>query len=448
MRNADALIGHSYLYRFVRSFGLCSRYRVISSFAKEQLQTYWMLLPIIFVALLLRVVVRCFSGSADFWDNGYTFYFHIAHDIAAGRGISDIPFDAGRVPLYPMFLAAVTFGQKSFLSVVVAQSLVGAGTVVCAALLAGEMFGRSAAITAGAITAVYPYYVVHDTALQETSLYTLFTALAVLVLLRTRRSGSGVTAACAGLTLGAAVLTRSSLAPFAFLAPLWLAIPGVFRAGRWRQACWAAVICGGAAALILSPWLIWSFRLTGPLTSQQPGYRLWIGNNPYTFSHYPYESIDRSRDAAHEALRPQDIRELEALHTTGAGVDPWFRQKGLEYIREHPSLAFGNALGKLGAAFGWLPSPRKSFWPNLVHSLAYGAVMTLGLWGMWSGRRHWREHLVFYALFASFAVTTAVFWGHTSHRAYLDVYWIVFAAGVLQQFHRSNFTRTTGFAYN
>jgi hypothetical protein len=175
---------------------------------------------------------------------------------------------------------------------------------------------------------------------------------------------------------------------------------------------------------------------------------LWIGNNPHTFSHYPYESIDRSRDAAHNALSPQDKAEIEALRTTGSGVDQWFWRKGLEYICEHPSLAFGSALRKLGAAFGWLPSPRKSFWPNLVHSLAYGAVMTLGLWGMWSGRRHWREHVVFYALFASFAATTALFWGHTSHRSYLDVYWIAFAAGALQQFHKSYFTRTTGVAYN
>ena len=103
-----------------------------------------------------------------------------------------------RVPLYPAFLAAVTFGQKAFLPVVFAQSLIGVGTVVCAALLAREMFGRSAAITAAAITAVYPYYVVHDTALQETSLFTLLTAVAVLLLLRVRRSGSGATAACAG----------------------------------------------------------------------------------------------------------------------------------------------------------------------------------------------------------------------------------------------------------
>ena len=38
-----------------------------------------------------------------------------------------------------------------------------------------------------------------------------------------------------------------------------------------------------------------------------------------------------------------------------------------------------------------------------------------------------------YVLFATFIVVTAVFWAHTSHRAYLDVYWIVFAAGALAE---------------
>jgi hypothetical protein len=62
------------------------------------LQTYWKLLGIIFVAFALRVAVRCYFGSADFWINGYTFYVKIAQSIAAGEGISS--WDA-RAPLYP-----------------------------------------------------------------------------------------------------------------------------------------------------------------------------------------------------------------------------------------------------------------------------------------------------------------------------------------------------------
>src|SRR6478672_9864735 len=60
----------------------------MSALANEWLQTYWKLLGIIFVAFALRVAVRCYSGSEDFWINGYTFYFTIAQNIAAGESIS------------------------------------------------------------------------------------------------------------------------------------------------------------------------------------------------------------------------------------------------------------------------------------------------------------------------------------------------------------------------
>jgi 4-amino-4-deoxy-L-arabinose transferase-like glycosyltransferase len=336
----------------------------------------------------------------------------------------------------------VTLGQKVFLPVVLVQSLIGAGTVCCAALLAREMFGNAAAVTAATITALYPYYVVHDTALQETSLYTFLTAVAMLLLLRAHRSGLGITAACAGLTLGAAVLTRASLAPFALFAPLWLAFPGMRNAGNWRQGFWSATVCAGALAVTLSPWLVRSYRLTGsPVLSTQVGYLLWAGNNTYTFSHYPYESIDRSVRAAFQGFDAQEQSELEAFGADEAAVDRWFQRRALEYIRQNPWLTFTNGFRKLGATFGWLPSPRRSFWPNLVHLLSYGPIMILGLWGMWACRQYWHEYLIFYLLFVSFAGVTVLFFGHTSHRAYLDIYWIVFAAGMLEQWRSSYYSK-------
>jgi hypothetical protein len=62
--------------------------------------------------------------------------------------------------------------------------------------------------------------------------------------------------------------------------------------------------------------------------------------------------------------------------------------------------------------------------------------MIFGLWGMWVSRKHWREHAIFYIQFVTFAAVTALFFGHTSYRAYLDVYWIIFAAGVLAAWQR------------
>lgn len=394
------------------------------------------ILWIVILAFVARATVRWHLGETEFWANGYTFFYDLAQSIATGEGIA---FDGGpatafRVPLYPAFLALVTFGHREFFPVLLSQSLIGAATVWCAALIAREMFGNAAAIIAAFLTAIYPYYVVHDTALQETSLYTLLTALAILLLMRVRRNDSRLMAACAGLVLGAAVLTRANLAPFALLAPLWLVIPAGLTVAPLRRGLWTCLLCAGAMALTVSPWLIRSYWYTGsPTLTTQSGFFLWLGNNPYTFSHYPNESIDVSQQVALGSLSPQENAEIEALRTNEAAVDQWFLRRALDYIREQPWQTIANGFRKVGAAFCWLPSPRRSFWPNLIYLLSYGPVMTFGLWGMWAGRRNWREHLIFYAAFVTFALITAIFFGHTSYRAYLDVYWIVFAASSLEQ---------------
>jgi 4-amino-4-deoxy-L-arabinose transferase-like glycosyltransferase len=391
------------------------------------------LMWVILLAFAARVTVRWYSGGPDFWQNGYTFLFELAQNVAAGNGVSIGGYPtAFRVPLYPIFLTTVTFGHRAFLPVLVAQSLIGAGTVLCAALIARELFGQTAAIIAGLLTAIYPYYVVHDTALQETSLYTFLMTFAVFLLLRVRRSGSVLIATTAGIALGEAVLTRANLAPFALLAPVWLALAGGSPAVPWRRKLLTAVICAGVGIVTVVPWLVRTYQLTGSVTlSTQSGFFLWLGNNPYTFSHYPRESIDVSQATALAALSAEEKSELTARQGNEALVDDWFRKKGFDYIHDHPWRTLDNGFRKIVDAFGWLPSPRRSFWPSLAHALSYGPVMILGLWGMWAGRRQWREHSIFYAQFVAFAAVTAVFFGHTSYRAYLDVFWIIFAAGIL-----------------
>jgi 4-amino-4-deoxy-L-arabinose transferase-like glycosyltransferase len=385
-------------------------------------------------AFAVRATIRWNSGSLDFWENGYTFFFELAQNIA-GRNVIALdggPATAFRVPLYPIFLAAVTFGHQQFIPIVLAQSLVGAGTVWCAAILTKELFGKTAAIIAAVLTSIYPYYVVHDTALQETSLFTFLTVFAVILLLRVHRSGSFVTAMCAGLALGAAILTRATLVPFALFAPFWLAVCGGSDVAPWRRRIWAAVLCAGVGTLTVSPWLLRNDLLTGSVTiSTEAGFFLWVGNNAYTFSRYPKEDIDTSTSAALEALSAEEKLELKEYSSNEATLDAWFREKAADYIRAHPWQSLVNCSRKVVNAFGWLLSPGHGFWPNLAHGLSYGPMTVLGLWGMWAARRHWREHSIFYAQFVSFAAVTAVFFGATSYRSYLDVYLIVFAAGVL-----------------
>jgi 4-amino-4-deoxy-L-arabinose transferase-like glycosyltransferase len=391
------------------------------------------LIGVVAFAFAIRFAVRCYSGADDFWKNGYGFFFELAQNIAAGNGVA---FDGGslttfRVPLYAIFLAALTFGYKLFLPVVIVQSLVGAGTVLCAALLAQEMFGMAAALIAAVLTAIYPYYVLHDTALQETSLFTFLTILALLLLVQGRQTGSWAKAMWAGLALGAMVLTRANLAPFAMVAPLWLALPercGTMRLRLIRN----SLSCAAIMALTISPWLLRSYWLTGSASlTTQSGYFLWLGNNPLTFGHYPSESIDKSEEEAVKSLSTEEKAEIKGLGENEAIIDQWYRNKAIAYMSERPWQTFFNGLRKIEAAFAWLPSPRKGFWGNFAHLVSYGPVMILGLWGMWSTRWSWRLQLPIICLFVSFAGVTAVFFGHTNYRSYLDVYWIVFAAGML-----------------
>lgn len=387
---------------------------------------YWLA----FLAFALRVFTRIHSGIADFWVNGYTFFFAMAQNIAQGKGIGiDGAATAFRVPLYPIFLAALTLGHRAFLPILIAQSLIGAGTAIGAALLARHMFrapwAAHAATLAAAITALYPYYVIHDTALEETCFFTLLTLGSVLVLRRAAETKKPALAAGAGLLLGLDVLTRATIAPFALLAPFWLAGQKRTRSG---------VACALLLVLTVAPWLVRNYILTGvPTLSTETGMELWNGNNGFLFRHYPRESSDRSKADALNALSAADQEHLDRIENDEELTNQWFLHKALAYMRVHPAQTIIDGFRKVGAVFYWLPSPRRGRMADLVYAFSYGPVMLLGLWGMWRRRKCWREDSLVYVLFATFVAVTAAFWAHTSHRAYLDVYWIVFASGALAE---------------
>jgi hypothetical protein len=384
-----------------------------------------------FLAFVLRIVARLHSGIADFWVNGYTFFFEMAQNIAQGKGIGiGGTSTAFRVPLYPIFLAGLTMGHKVFWPILIAQSMIGAGTAFWAALLARQMFrgpwAASAATLAAAITAMYPYYVIHDTALEETSLFTLLTLGSVLLLRQTAQTSKPAFAAGAGLLLGLDVLTRTPMAPFALLAPLWLV---------WQKRTRSGVVCAFLLVLTVAPWLIRNYVLTGvPTLSTETGIELWNGNNGFLFRHYPKESSDLSKADAFNALSIADQKELDRIEDNEELTNQWFIHKAFEYMWAHPTQTMIDGFRKIAAAFYWLPSPRRGRIADLVYALSYGPLMLAGLWGMWRRHTCWREDSLVYVLFATFIVVTAVFWAHTSHRAYLDVYWIVFASGALAEY--------------
>lgn len=404
------------------------------------------LAAILLIALILRIVVRAATGSADFYANGYSFFAEHGQNLRNGLGYTDgsgLPHTE-RPPLYALFLAA-TGGYRYFWPFLVIQSLVSTGTVICVALIARRLSGRIAALIAAAITALYPYYVRHDTALQEIGLLTFLTALTMLLLVYLHARKSIWLALSAGLILGLAILTRSTIAPMMLLIPLWLMFPDK-AATPWGRRAAAGIAFLGAALLVLSPWLVRQHRITGHwILTSQFGRALMEGNDPDTFAYYPIGSIDQSRRLIARRIRAEHPAMFQrSRRPYDAQVDAWQRGRALAYITANPGRFVVNGLRKNLAAFGILPSPRHGLVGNLVYALSYGPVLALAVVGAWQQRRRWRLLSLFYAQFGVFIAGTAILWGHTSHRSYLDAYLILFAAIALAPLVARRFNATAG----
>jgi 4-amino-4-deoxy-L-arabinose transferase-like glycosyltransferase len=378
------------------------------------------------LAIALRVAYRAYAGSADFWQNGYTLYYEIARNIVAGKGLW---IDGGgwamRPPIYPCFLALAALAGGHYMLIVIPQAVLGAGTAFCTFLTGNELFGQRTGMIAALLTALYPYYVVHDTALQETGMVTFSAALAVYLLLRARNSQSFASWLAAGIVLGLSVLIRTTMLPFAVASVAWIAV--LVEGAGGRKLLRASVV-SLALLVAVGAWIERNYLVVGrPVLTSEAGYQFWMAHNPQTFSRYPVESIDRSDDVALAALTPSERQEIEALSRSEFAQSDWFLHRGLAYVEENPSAALTGAVRKVATGFSWVFSPRREPLVQMTYFLSYAPISILGVLGMVLARRAWRVHSLIYLQFLAFIAVSAIFWAHTGHRAYLDVYLIVFS---------------------
>lgn len=140
---------------------------------------------VVVVAFVVRLTARLASGEAEYRTGAYEFYREIAQTWSAGHGfcIESGVQCAMRMPLYPAILAPFVAGGAEYPWLVVVQAACGAALVWVAWVLARDLFGTRTAVGAAVLTAVSPYAVVHDTAMQETVFVNLLIGLSVPALL-------------------------------------------------------------------------------------------------------------------------------------------------------------------------------------------------------------------------------------------------------------------------
>jgi len=378
--------------------------------------------PLIIFAIgfLSRLIVRLAQGRNDFWRTGYHAYGRLVKSIALNHDyVVATNFGDKRAfwpPVYPLFLALFTQGDRWYLPAIIAQSAIGALTAVVIYFIGRHLFSNATAVVAGIITALYPYYVFHDAKVQDTALFTCLMALSVLLILKCTKLDSLLLWSMLGLVTGLALLTRAMIQPFVLAVLIWLGIT------RGRRALLATLVF----AVTISPWLIRNYLQIGSAVfTTQTGRFVWDAHSDFTFRHYPVESIDTAEWDAYRHLSPEEQSQIQAM--AEAPQSDYLQSKGIQYIRAHPILTVYHGILKLKTAFSWVLSPTDSWIKEIVYFASYFSVLIFGILGIIRSRQRWRDLFPIYFLFLNFIIVTVFFWSHTSHRTFLDCYFILFA---------------------
>jgi 4-amino-4-deoxy-L-arabinose transferase-like glycosyltransferase len=300
-------------------------------------------LRLLYVLVLARHVSM--AGDASF--------FHAeANLVADGRGYIE-PFvdaaygisvpTAAHPPLYPTVLAGLSLlGGDGLLAQRSLGALFGAGTIVLVALIGLRVGGARVGLTAAALAALYPLFVIADGAPMSEGLYGLLVAACLLAALRLREQRSPARAAVLGGLIGLAALTRSEALLLVVLVGLPLALGGE-RAGRARR---ALAVCAACAA-VLAPWTIRNLSAFDRLTpiSHNDSTVLAGANCPATYGGrdlggWSFDCISRRRTL-----------------DEGAQAARW-RREGIDYAFDHAGR-----------------------WPAVV------PVRVLRTWDLWHPRR-------------------------------------------------------------
>jgi 4-amino-4-deoxy-L-arabinose transferase-like glycosyltransferase len=258
-------------------------------------------------------------------------------------------------------------------------------------------------------------------------------AAAVYCLLRARRSEDLHDHVLAGWWIGLGTLCKESMLAFVPLAILWLYFSAARGSGYANRARIGVLVM--TITIVVAPWLIRNTLIYGRpvFTTGEgfgPGFRLWVGYNELTLSHYPWDTIDKSTASAYEALSTDERAELSRLGEVER--DRWFLWRALEFIQKSPVTALKYAVVKVVAGFSPVISPTVGNWLRAVlYTASYLPLFVLATIGGVLARNRWHTMSIFYLLFPSFIGMSVIAHAHTSHRSYLDVYLMVLASYAL-----------------
>lgn len=388
------------------------------------------LLGLVVAGAAIRLLLRWPGGEEAFVRDGYTVYLTLSQNFLDGLGLC---YAAGqgcavRVPVYPLMLSAFTASGLFYPAVVIAQAIIGSAVAWVTWLVGCELFDRRVGAAAAVAAAFSPYALIHDTALQDTVVVNFLLALSVFLFLAARQTARASLWTAAGAALGLAVLTSARVAVFVPLVIMWVALTaGDSWRTRMRQALTAAV----PLVVLLGGWTVRNWQVVGaPVLTTEAGESLWFGNNPWTFTYFPEQSIDLVT-SEFDRLPASTRATIDSLEHREVERDAALGQLARDYIVDDPARTMAAAARKVWSVASAQLSPARGRWVQAGYLAAYLPIHVLALVGFWRARATWRAQGPAWLLAVALLVTTAAFWAHTSHKTYLDPILFVYAAAAL-----------------
>jgi 4-amino-4-deoxy-L-arabinose transferase-like glycosyltransferase len=356
-------------------------------------------------------------------------YVMLAENIAEGKEYGS---DAGvwgkmwRTPAYPIFISSIFLLAHNLPIVQVFQALLGGLVCILIYLIGTKVFDSTLGALAALYFAFYPPHVYMSGQILSENLFLPLLLLTVLAFLRMAKSLSLWQGTVCGALLGITTLTRPESAGIVIVI---IAITSAIVATEVKQKiCLGAVTLLGMT-LVLAPWLIRNYQISGRLVlSTVGGEAFWGGNNEYTLNDPKWRGywkpVNEIRDEFKSVMEGETDIERDRRR--------WYF--GLKFLNHHKSDIPRLAYYKLRRFYSFMLKDRLE---RIVMILSFGLLtpfMAAGFIGSLINFVRTRYYgLILHVIVVYYNVLAVVFYGSTRFRLAVDPFLIMFGIYALRK---------------
>ncbi len=308
--------------------------RMAVSLSNERALTSFLIGFLLVTAFVLRIQYMDCSRIVNPIQADARRYANIALNLAYCHAYSSNPFPQTVSspdkwpPGYPLFLSMLirtTGSMSSFYALAEAiQALLGALTVVLSYLLARYFLSESWAFIAACLVMLSPHMIVTSAFLLTETQFTFLLMLSLFLFMRAIQRKKTSSFAAAGLSMGAAILTRPVIMAFPLIWTGWFCVKT--RSNRWRIPLTAVLIYLGIAFSFQTGWVLWQKVFVKGVAPSEVKHQILLGSYPDLIYRNPMlQGMPYLEDPAY-------AKDLKTMGTVFRSIAAKFRKEPYRYL--------------------------------------------------------------------------------------------------------------------